>query len=169
MDVLEAIFSRRSIRKYTNKKISSQSVTLLLKSAMYAPSAANTQPWEFIVINKKSLFRKIMEFHPYAKMLEEADHAILVCGDTKKQLSEGYWPVDCAAATQNMLLAAHGLGIGAVWLGIYPRKERKEAVCELFSLPANIEPFSIVAFGYPNETVEVPERYDETRVHFNAW
>jgi nitroreductase len=169
MDILDAIFTRRSIRKFKQQKISEKSVEVMLKAAMYAPSAANTQPWEFIVINKKHILYRIMEFHPYAKMLAETDTAILVCGDTHRQLADGYWPVDCAAATQNILLAAHGLGLGAVWLGIYPRKEREEETIRLFNLPSHIEPFSIVALGYPNEEKHDPDRFDEIKIHLNEW
>lgn len=169
METLEAIFSRRSIRKYKDKPVDSEKVKVILKAGMYAPSAANRQPWGFIVVNKKSILRKVIEFHPYANMLEEASLAIVVCGDTKKQLSTGYWPVDCAASTQNILLAAHGLGLGAVWVGIYPREERMNATAALFNLPSSVIPFSIIAVGHPNEEKKDPDRFDEKNIHYNSW
>jgi len=126
MDLIEGIFTRRSIRKYTNQTITDEQIELLIKAGMYAPSASNQQPWHFIVINKREILNKIRDVHPYAKMLSEAQLAILVCGDHDLELSKGYWVVDCSAATQNILLAAHGMGLGAVWLGVHPREERKQ-------------------------------------------
>ncbi len=117
MEVIEAILTRRSIRKYSREKITDNQIEIILKAAMYAPSAMNQQPWHFIVIDNREKLNRIMEVHPYSNMLKEAGLAILVCGDERLQLSKGYWVVDCGAATQNLLLAAHGIGLGAVWLG----------------------------------------------------
>ncbi len=167
--VIEAIITRRSIRHYIRRDVDKSLIDLLLKSAMYAPSARNEQPWHFIVIDQQELFERIMKVHPYAKMLSEAGVAILVCGDEKLELSKGYWPVDCSAATQNILLAAHSLGLGAVWLGVYPRRERMDGITEIFSLPAHIHPFSLVSIGYPAEEKKVPERLNEERVRWNRW
>jgi nitroreductase len=167
--VIEAIIARRSIRHYIRKNVDKSVTDLLLKSAMYAPSARNQQPWHFIVIDQQELFKKIMKVHPYSSMLSEAAVAILVCGDEKLELSKGYWPVDCSAATQNILLAAHSLDLGSVWLGVYPRKERMDGIREIFSLPGHIQPFSLVSIGYPAEEKEVPERLKEDRVRWNCW
>lgn len=169
MEIIEGIITRRSIRKYTSQKISDEQVQVLLKAGMYAPSARNQQPWHFIVINKREILNKIAGIHPYAKMLTEVRLAILVCGDEALELSSGYWVVDCSAATQNILLAAHGLGLGSVWLGLHPREERKQAVRELFKLPANIQPLSLISIGYPNESKEIPDRFKPERIHFNFW
>ncbi|MDX9694521.1 MAG: nitroreductase family protein [Bacteroidales bacterium] len=122
MEILEGIITRRSIRKYTDKKISDDQVQMLLKAGMYAPSARNQQPWHFLVINDKRTLNQLSEIHPYAKMLTEAQLSILVCGDETLELSTGYWVVDCSVATQNILLAAHGMGLGAVWLGLLHAK-----------------------------------------------
>src|SRR4030042_508195 len=167
--VIEAIITRRSIRHYIRRDVDKSLTDLLLKSAMYAPSARNEQPWHFIVIDQVELFEKIMKVHPYAKMLSEAGAAILVCGDEKLELSKGYWPVDCAAATQNLLLAAYSLGLGAVWLGVYPRRERQGGIREIFRLPANIQPFSLVSVGYPAEEKDIPDRFKEERIRWNLW
>lgn len=169
MDIIEGILSRRSIRKYTNQKISKEQIELLLKAGMYAPSARNQQPWHFIVVTDRDLLDKIKNSHPYAGMLNDAQAAILVCGDQELELSKGYWVVDCSAATQNILLAAHGIGLGAVWLGIHPREERKDAIHNLFNLPAKIQVLSLISVGYPDEIKEMPERFKPERIHYNEW
>jgi nitroreductase len=167
--VIEAIITRRSIRHYIRRDVEKSLIELLLKSAMYAPSASNEQPWHFIVIDQVELFEKIMKVHPYASMLSEAGAAILVCGDEKLELSKDYWSVDCSAATQNILLAAHSLGLGSVWLGVYPRRERMDGIRTIFSLPAHIQPFSLVSIGFPAEEKKFPERYKEERIKWNRW
>lgn len=136
---------------------------------MYAPSAANKQPWHFILVkNKERLFR-ISEVHPYAAMLKEAKAAIVVCGDEQLANTPAYWPVDCAAATENILLAAYGFEIGSVWLGVYPREERMKVIGELFDLPPNIKVFSIVSLGYPAEIKPLPDRFKKERIHYEGW
>lgn len=169
MDIIEGILTRRSIREYTDKEVTNDQIEILLKSAMYAPSARNQQPWHFIVITDRKILNKITEIHPYAKMLSEAQLAILVCGDENLELSKGYWVVDCSAATQNILLAAHDLGLGAVWLGIHPREERKKAIKELFNLHDNIQPLSLISIGYSKVKKEMPDRFKPERIHYNAW
>lgn len=141
----------------------------ILESAMMAPSARNEQPWHFIVITENSLKEKLMNVHPYASMLSEAPAAILVCGDTNLEISPGYWPIDCSAATQNILLAAHAQGIGSVWLGVHPRQERKDAIRKIFDLPEAVQPFALVALGYPDEKRETPDRWKPERIHLNEW
>lgn len=169
MDTLEAIYSRRSIRKYTGDRIEEKLIEILLKTAMYAPSAVNKQPWHFVVFRNKNTIKEIIEVHPNAKMLQQADAAILVCWDEHLQHDVGYGPIDCAAATQNILLAAHSLGLGAVWVGIYPRIHRIEALHKIFGLPGHIKPFSVVSLGYPAEVKPVPERFDQKKIHFEKW
>ena len=169
MDVIDAILTRRSIRKYTNQPVSDEQTEILLKAAMYAPSAVNTQPWHFIVFRDKTTAEKITAFHPNAHMIKNASLGILVCFDIKVQHDMGYGELDCSAATQNILLAAHGLGLGAVWIGIFPRKNRIVSIKELFSLPENITPLALVAVGYPDERKIAPSRYRTDRVHFEKW
>ncbi len=167
--IIDAILKRRSIRKYSGKTVNKSDIDILLKAAMYAPSARNEQPWHFIVIDDRGLLRRISEVHPYASMLPGAATAILVCGDENLELSKGYWPVDCAAATQNVLLAAHALGLGAVWLGVYPRHERQSALRKIFDLPAHVHPFSIISIGYPAEEKGLPDRFKKERIRWNGW
>lgn len=169
MDTLKAIKTRRSIRRYTSREVSREQVDGLLEAAMYAPSARNEQPWHFVVVTERELLDRLMKAHPYASMLVDAPLAILVCGDTNLEKSKGYWPVDCSAATQNILLAAHAGGLGSVWLGVYPRNERIEAIRSIFSLPANIQPFSLIALGYPAEEKVVTDRFKPERIHINGW
>ena len=169
MEVIQAILTRRSIRKYSREKITDKQIEIILKAAMYAPSAMNQQPWHFIVIDNREKLNRIMEVHPHSNMLKEADLAILVCGDERLQLSKGYWVVDCGAATQNLLLAAHGIGLGAVWLGLHPREERKSGIRKIFHLPDHVQPFSLISIGYPAEEKPVPQRFKPERIHKNTW
>jgi len=169
MEIIQGILTRRSIRKYTHQEITKEQIYEVVKAGMYAPSARNQQPWHFVIVDDSELLNKISKIHPYAKMLTEAKWAIIVCGDEQLELSKGYWVVDCSAATQNILLAAHGLGLGAVWLGLYPREERKNAIKDLFQFPDNIQPLSLISIGYPNEEKELPERFKKERIHPNQW
>ena len=169
MDTFEAIKTRRSIRKFKKREIPDDLTEKILEAGMYAPSARNQQPWHFILVTREELKEKLMKAHPYASMLREAPLAILVCGDTDLELSHGYWPVDCSAATQNILLAAHAGGLGAVWLGVHPRQERKDAIRKIFNLPETVQPFSLVALGYPDEKKDTPDRWKPEIIHFNEW
>ena len=115
---MQSIFNRRSIRKYTGEAVPEEMIEQILRAGMAAPSAHNKQPWHFIVIDNKDTLLEIPKFHPYSNMLKEASHAIVVCGDSTIEESEGYWVQDCSAATENMLLMAQELGLGACWLGV---------------------------------------------------
>ena len=167
--VIDAILKRRSISKYSGKTVDKSDIHLLLKAGMYAPSARNEQPWHFIVIDDRGLLNRIREVHPYASMLSGAALAILICGDENLELSKGYWPVDCSAATQNILLAAHALRLGAVWLGVYPRQERQSAINKIFELPSHVQPFSLISIGHPAEEKGIPERFKDDRIRWNEW
>ncbi len=169
MDVIEAIMSRRSIRRYTDKVIEDDTIEMLLKAAMQAPSAHNSQSWQLVVITERALLDAIPRFHRYAGMLRQAPAAILVCGDTRLEENVGYCSLNCAAATQNILLAAHSLGLGAVWLGIYPREKRIEEIRKLLGLPPEIVPISLVSLGYPAEEKTPEQRYQPRRVHRDGW
>jgi nitroreductase len=169
MDVLTAIQTRRSIRRYLDQPVDPALVEQLLVAAMQSPSARNQQPWHFVVIDDRALLDQIPGFMPNAAMVAGAPMAILLCADLKLEKSEGYWVVDCAAATENMLLAAHGLGLGACWCGVYPRENRMEALHELLGLPENVEAHSLVVIGHPAEQVRAEHRYRTDRVHRNGW
>jgi len=169
MDALEAIFTRRSIRQYNNKEIESDKRHLLLKAAMQAPSARNFQPWQFIVIDERQILDQIPKFHPYSTMLHQAPLAIAVCGDQRIEENIGYLALNCAAATQNILIAAHAIGLGAVWLGIYPRTKRITNLRNLLKLPAHVIPISLIAVGYPAEEQPIMDRFQKKRIHINTW
>ncbi len=166
MEILEAILTRRSIRNFLPKKVEAQKTELLLRAAMQAPSAHNKQPWHFVVIARRSLLNAIADFHPYAKMLYKAPMAIAVCGDFNLESDERYLALNTAAATQNILLAAHGLGLGAVWIAVYPRKERVLKISALLELPSHILPISLVAVGYAARKVPPESRYDIQKIRF---
>ena len=169
MKRLSYIIDRRSIRRFTPQKIDPEGIKKILTAAMYAPSAVDRQPWHFVVIDDSGMMEKIMKIHPYARMLQTASHAIIVCGDEQLQHDDGYWVVDCGAATQNLLLAAHTLGMGACWVGLQPREERKISFARLLHLPPHVKPFAMVALGYPDETKSRPERFHPHKVKYNGW
>ena len=169
MDVLEAIHTRRSIRAYQNKPVPEELIQKLLATAMQAPSARNQQPWQFVVIDDRATLAKIPPFMPNAAMAGNAPLAILVCGDLSLEKSPGYWMVDCAAAVENMLLAAHALGLGAVWCGVYPREARMDGLRQLVGLPKNVIAHSLVVLGYAAEQVPAEDRYRPERVRRNHW
>ncbi len=169
MDTIEALLTRRSIRAFTNKPVIDEDIDVILKAAMYAPSAGNQRPWEFVVIKERGILDQIPQKHPYAKMASQAQVAIVVCGDEKRFQKELMWAQDCSAATQNILLASHALGLGAVWCDVFPRGERMLGMSDLLDLPDYIIPFSLVVIGYPAESKDDPERYDPTRVHTDRW
>lgn len=169
MDTLQAIFSRRSVRKFTSQPVSQEDRLDLLRAGMQAPSAKNEQPWHFVVIDDPDLLQTIPDFHPHAQMLLEAPLAILVCSDRKLETKRASWLQDCSAATQNILLAAHAKGLGAVWLGIFPDSERVSGMQKLVNLPKDVRPVSLVAVGYPASQPEPVDRFKEERVHLNQW
>jgi nitroreductase len=169
MDTFEAIISRRSIRHFSDESIDQEMIQKLLIAAMQAPSARNTQSWCFIVIDDQTILKEIPKFHPYADMLREAPLAIAICGDYKIEESVEYLALNCAAATENILLAAHSFGLGAVWLGIHPRKKRVKGLKELLNLPEYILPISLVAIGHPTEQKSKINRFDPHKIRYNQW
>ncbi len=169
MNIMNTILTRRSVRRYTEQDVSKETVSDLLMAAMQAPSAHNKQPWHFVVIRNRETMNKIMEFHQYSKMLKGAPVVIAVCADVKNYDFIEYWPQDCAAATENILLAAHGLGLGATWMGVYPAEDYPKKVAELINTPEGIVPFCLIALGYPSEERIPASRFDETRIHFEQW
>ena len=169
MDALEAIFSRRSIRKYRKKPITDSLIKELLEAGMSAPSAGNEQPWHFIVITNLKILNTIPSFHPHSQMLKDASLAILVCLDLNLEIHKGMGFQDCSAATENILIAVNAIGLGAVWLGIYPREERVKGMRRLLNIPDNVLPFSLISIGYPAEQKQKENRYNNSRVHYNQW
>jgi len=169
MDDLNMILSRQSIRKYTREPVKDDQIDTLLKAAMSAPSAGNEQPWHYIVIRDRNILDSIPSFHPHSLMIRDALVAILVCADTRLQKYKDYWVQDCSAATENILLAANILGLGTVWLGVYPMEDRVEGFRKLLGIPEHVVPFSLIPVGYPDEIKPPSDRFDITRIHKNQW
>jgi nitroreductase len=163
-DAIKHILTRRSIRKYTEDAVENEPITAMLKAAMAAPSAANRKPWHFVVVKKRETLDRMADALQYGKMLVDAPLAIAVCGN--EEVSENYWVQDCSAATENILLAADSLGLGAVWLGVYPIQDRIAAISEILGLSPPILPLNVIAIGHPDEEKEARTQYDEGRVHY---
>ncbi|OWT32567.1 nitroreductase family protein [Methanobrevibacter sp. 87.7] len=165
-----SIFKRKSIRKYLDKDISDDDIKTILSAGMQAPSAFNTQPWTFIVVSDKELISKLSNMSKYSKCAAYANRLILTMVDLEKvPLTRAWFTQDMSACTENILIEATELGIGSVWLGLYPDSKRIEFVSNLFDLPKNIVPFSLVALGYPTMEYESESRYDESKVHYNGF
>lgn len=162
------IFGRRSIRAYTSEPVSQAAVQTMLDAAMAAPSAAACDPWRFVVIGNRAMLATIAEALPYGRMLGTAAIGIVVCGDLQaahdKQLS--YLLQDCAAATENLLLCAHLLGLGACWLGVHPREQRVKRLREILGLQENVIPVACIAVGHPAEQKESRTRFNAENVRF---
>lgn len=169
MDALHAILTRRSIRRYKPEPVPEPLIIDAMKAAMSAPSAGNEQPWHFIIISERSILDTIPSFHPHSLMLREAPMAVLVCSDLQLEKHTGYWVQDCAAATQNFLLAVHAKGLGAVWLGIFPREERVSGLRKLLGIPEHVVPFSLIPVGFPAEEKPPADRFSKDRIHYNTW
>jgi nitroreductase len=165
-DRLEIIFGRRSIRQYTGEPISERDLASLLEAGMAAPSASNRKPWHFVTVTDRAKLRALANAHPYGKMLANAAAAIAVCGDPS--ISE-WWVQDCSAATENILVAANGLGLGGVWLGCHNRPEREKDVRDVLGIPVKIGVLSLISVGHPAEEKEGRTQYDAARVHENSW
>ena len=166
---MDSILTRCSVRRYTTDPVSEAQVTALLRAAMAAPSAGNQQPWQFLVVRDPAVLDVIAGANPYGGMAREAPVAVVICGDLSREQRPGFWVQDCAAATQNLLLAAHAAGLGAVWCGTYPRGERMGPIKAVLQLPEHVIPFSVVPIGYAAERPAPVDRYDPGRVHFDRW
>lgn len=163
------LLTRRSIREYSKKEIEEEKLIEILKIAMYAHSAHNRQPWEFILMKNKEKMKEMAKIHTYASMLKQAKAAIVVVNDLDKQKDEGYFSQDCSAATVYILFGAWMQGIGSCWIGVYPKKERIEKVRNILKLPERYIPFSIISLGYPLKEPAQQERFDERKIHYDKW
>lgn len=170
MDALEALRTRRSVRKYAPDPVPEEQVRLILEAAMLAPSAANQQAWHFVVVDDRGLLDRIPEFHPYCAFIRQAPLGVVVCGDLRRERFGGlFWVQDGSAATQNLLLAAHALGLGACWLAVYPIEERVAGLRKLLGLPDHLVPLNVVSVGRPAEPARSASRYDPARVTRNRF
>ena len=163
---LANIFARKSVRKYLNKGVEDEKITTLLKAGMAAPSGKDVRPWEFIVVKERATLDSMAAALPYAKMLADARVAIIVCGDS---IRSSYWYLDCSAATENILLAAEALGLGAVWTAAYPYEDRMNVVRKYTNLPENILPLCVIPVGYPEGVQSPKDKFDETKIHYEKY
>jgi nitroreductase len=164
---LETIFARRSIRHYTDEPVTPEEIQALLEAGMAAPSASNRRPWHMVTVTDRETLTALAEAHPYGKMTAHAGVAIAVCGDLS--ISPDYWVQDCAAATENILIAATALGLGSVWLGCHPNDDRELAIRAVLGIPEEIGILSLIAIGRPAESKPRRTQYDPSRDHRNRW
>ncbi len=166
---MNSIFARRSIRKYHAKPIEKEKIRILLGAAMAAPTARNQREWEFVVVTADGIRRQLSEVSPYTGPAAAAPLVIVPVADKNRMTSPKYFEQDLAAATENILLEAEELGLGAVWMGIAPLEERMSRVSQILGLPENILPFALIAVGYPGEVKKAEDRYEEERVHYERY
>lgn len=169
--VLECIMTRASVRQFSDKAVSKETLDTLVRAGMAAPTAVNKQPWAFVVISDKAVLDSLNAVHPHAN-LETATAAISVCGDLTRALegkNQEYWIQDCSAATENILLAAHAMGLGAVWCGVYPNDDRIADVSRVLQLPDSIVPLNIITLGYPAGENAPKDKWDAEKVHYQKW
>jgi nitroreductase len=170
METLEAINTRRSIRKFILRDVPDDAVTKILQAGMCAPTSGNQRPWQFIVIRERAMIDRIIEAYPYSKqMLPDVPVTIMVCFDKNLEKYENRWQMDCANTTLSMLLAAHSLGYGGLWLEIYPVDERIPKIQESFGIPESVIPFAVVVIGHAAEQKPQIDRFDQSKVHYDKW
>jgi nitroreductase/flavin reductase (DIM6/NTAB) family NADH-FMN oxidoreductase RutF len=170
--VFDNIMTRTSVRAYQDRPIEDEKVEKMLQAAMAAPTAANKQPWKFIIIKDKNTLKTIADHFHTMTMAAQAPMAIVVCGDMSLTLDRDgrdYWIEDTSAATENLLLAAHSMGLGAVWCGIYPQMERVKYLSELLKLPEDIVPLNVIPVGYPAEDPAPKDKWKPESVHYESW
>ena len=177
---LDTIFSRKSVRTYTDQAVSEEQVETLLKAAMAAPTGMNVQPWRFVVVRDQAV--KDALAGPRGGMIAQAPVVIVVCGETTMmrkpwgqpdaeavEVENGNWALDCSAATENLLLAAEAIGLGAVWTAAYPYPDRMEPVREALALPANVTPLCVVPVGYPGGDDQPKDKWKPENIHYDKW
>ncbi|MDR1401926.1 MAG: nitroreductase family protein [Puniceicoccales bacterium] len=166
---MEAILSRHSVRDFKDGEITDGTLEKLLHAGMAAPSAMHSSPWHFIAVTERGRLDGIAGIHPYANMSLKASAGILVCGEPEREALEEFFDQNCAAAVENILIAASDLKLGAVWVGIYPNGTHVEKFTKYFNLPKNIVPFAWIPMGQPRTPAKEDNRFDSSRVHFNSW
>jgi len=164
---LSVIYNRKSVRNFIpDKPVREVDIQKIVKAGMSAPSGRDIRPWDILVIDDREMLDSLAAGLPYAKMLETAPLAIVVCGDSTRS---SYWYLDCSAVTENILLAVEALGLGAVWTAAYPYEDRMKVIMRNTGLPAHIQPLAVIPVGYPAGNFEPKDKYDETKIHYNKW
>ncbi len=169
--VLDNIATRTSVRDYEARPVEKEKIEKMLRAAMAAPTAMNKQPWHFVVVDQRNVLDALAGANPYAKMLKKAPLAIVVCGNTDKMIEGGgrdFWIQDASAATENLLLAAHAMGLGAVWTGAYPSEERCISISKVLSLSDNLIPLNMIVVGYPAEQPQPKQKFKEENNSYNV-
>ena len=168
METIKAIMTRRSVRTWTDEPVTSEERKTIMEAAMNAPSAADARPWHFVTVDDRKVINQFTELGG-TEMLSDSTYLVMICGDQSKEIYPGFWPQDCSCAAQNMQLAAHDIGLGCVWIAIYPLEERVQKCREVLKIPDEITPFALLAMGVPDEERPSEVRYDSNRVHQNKW
>jgi nitroreductase len=166
---MNSIFVRRSIREFLDKPVEKEKIEKILRAGMQAPSAKNQQAWEFIVVTSQEDKEKVSQMSPFSKLAAKATVLIILLGNKNKMTHPEKWQQDLSACTQNILLQIVKEGMGGVWLGVYPTQERVDSLKNIFSLPENIIPFSVVCFGYSKRENTFIDRYNESAVHWDKY
>lgn len=170
--VIENIMTRTSIRDFNDTPVEDAKIETMLRASMAAPTAGNKQPWRFIVIKDRNMLNAISDNFHTMSMARKAPLAIVVCGDLNDTFpgdGTDYWIQDASAATENLLLAAHSMGLGAVWCGIYPQMQRVEKLKEMLCLPDDIIPLNVIPIGYPAQDPKPKDKWKPGNVHFESW
>ncbi|MBW2983164.1 nitroreductase family protein [Candidatus Woesearchaeota archaeon] len=165
MTMMDTILARASVRSFTGDPVPQDKLDKLLEAAMAAPSARNRQPWHFIIVEDRRKLELLQQGLPHCKMLVQAGLGVIVCGDNQ----EKYWVEDCCAATENLLLAAHAQGLGAVWTAVHPAEEKINVVRETLELPDHVTPLNVIPVGVPAQKPEVKQKHDAERIHLDSW
>lgn len=167
----DCIMTRASCRSFSDRRPDEAQIDSLLRAGMAAPTARNQQAWQLVVVTDRDILDSIAGGAGYMKMAAEAPMAIVACGDlaAAHDKAERYWTQDLSAVTENILLAAHSMGLGAVWCGVYPADDRVQHLSKLLELPDSIVPLSFIPIGYPKTPLTPKQKFDTDKVHYNGW
>jgi len=171
-DALAVIHSRKSVRHYIDMPVSREQLEVLMKAGMAAPTAADKRPWVFVAVSDRKQLETLAKALPFGKMLTQAGAAIIVGGQPSKSLpgkASQFWIQDCSAASENILLAAEAIGLGAVWIGVFPDEARVQAVRKALGIPANVVPLNVLSIGYPAGDEKPKNKFEPSRIHWERW
>lgn len=171
-ETIKTIHQRKSVRHFTDKEVTKEQLEAIVRAGMAAPTAINTQPWQFLVVTDKELKAKYAEGNRQAEMINKCQALVIICGDMNigSERSQAFWVQDVSAATENLLLAVESLGLGAVWTGVYPIEERVKEVKEKFALPEKVIPLCVVLVGHPEGDLDQPkDKWKPERLHWNKY
>ncbi len=170
-DVLSVIHNRKSVRHFTGQAVAKEDLSTILKAGMAAPTAVNKQPWSFVVVTDRKDLDALAVVLPYAKMLDQAGAAIVVCA-IPHQAFEGsaeFAIIDSTCASENILLAAEALGLGALWTAVYPDEGRIKAVRDILNIPPEVIPLNVIPVGHPTGEDKPKDKYKLENIHWGKW